>query len=204
MFVIYSPCACGVPKPVIKSFCAHGQCNLCPGVATNNSHQQQHCCPGGSYCMGPADDEVFELQQDVSMDDKKSDYSYSHSEWMSYEETGGDYNNDIRSDQQAVYTCEQCSKHGKHELVIPKSHSGQSLSTDNSQTTVCRYCREEVKNFYYDHHLLRCSEDYGTSCEKYSQQWKIERECETDRELQAMENNVHQFIVNCTAVQASN
>jgi len=150
--------------------------------------------------MGPADDEVFELQQDVSMDDKKSDYSYSHNEWMSYEETGGDYNNDIHSDQQAVYTCEQCSTHGKHELVIPKSHSSQSLSTDNSHTNVYRYCREKVKN---DHHLARCSEDYRANCERYSQQLKVERECKTDREIKAMENNDHQFIVNCTAVQAS-
>ena len=198
VFVIYFPCACGVPKPVIKSFCARGQRNLCPGVATNNCHQQQHCCPGGSYCMGLADNEVFELEQDFGMDGKKSDQSFSDSEWMSYEETGGDYNNDIHSDQQTAHICEQCSTHGKHELVIPKSHSGQSLSTDNSHTTVWRYCREKVKNCYYDHHFARCSEDY-----RYSQQWKVERECETNREIKAMENNDHQFIVNCTAVQAS-
>ena len=205
MFVIYFSCTCGMPKPQIKSFCAHGQCNLCPGVAVNNCHLQQHCCPGGSYCMGPAEDEMFELRQDVSVDDKKSDLSFSPSELMSYEETSGDYNNDIHSDRQAVYVCEQCNTHGKHELVFPKSYS-QSLSTDNNHTTACRYCREEVKNCYYDQHLVRCSEslkNYRPSCEGYSLQWKAERECRTDRELKAMENNVHQFIVNCTAVQAS-
>ena len=174
------------------------ECDSCPKPVVN-CHLQQHQCPA----MDKVEDEVFE-----SISETKSDQSSLHSEGISYEETGSVYDYDSYNsldDQQTVDTCRRrrCSD----KLVIPKHDNNWSLPSDSDHTTVCRYCREEVKNCYYDHHLTRCTEcstDFRISCERCSLQCnKTEKQgCKIARELGPQYSN-HQFIVTCTAVQAS-
>ena len=193
---------------VIELSSACGECNSCPKPVVN-CHLQQHQCPDGSYPMDKAEGEIFE--RSVSISKIKSDQSSLYSEGISYEETGSDYNDDSYNsleDQQTVHTCRQrCSD----ELVIPKHHNNWSLPSDSNHTTVCRYCREEVKNCYYDYHLVRCSE-YLTDCRISYKRCSFrckkteKQECEMATELvsgKETQNIGHQFIVNCTAVQAS-
>ena len=185
---------------VIEFSSACKECHSCSKPVVD-CHLQQHQC---SYCMDNAEDEVF--VRNVSISETKGGQSSEHSEGISYEETSSVYNYDSYNsldDQQAVAICRQrCSD----ELVIPKHHNNWSLPSDNDDTTVCRYCREEVKNCYYDHHLVRCSEymkDYRISCERWSPQCN-KQGCNIATELvSGTQNSDHQFIVNCTAVQAS-
>ena len=189
----------------------YGECKLCPkpaAVITNcQLHQLQ---PTDSYSMGDDADELFETkQEDISISETKSDQSSLYSEGISYEETGSYYSCDScisLDDQPAVDTCRTV---GHDELVIPTHH--RSLPSDSDHTTVCRYCRGEVKNCYYDHHLVRCSEyliDYKFGCRKLSIPHKKIREYYQEREAvkslnteDKTEHNGYNFIVNCIAVQ---
>ena len=92
-----------------------------------------------------------------------------------------------------------------HELVVGRNPNWIFFS-DNDDTTVCKYCREEVKNCYYDGHLVRCS-GYKTVCKKSNHLlmcYKNDQECKTLTEQFSEETEENcTFIVSCIAVQAS-
>ena len=187
-----------------------GECSLCPKpvtvVANGWLHQHQ---PTDSYSMGNNGDELLETKQDISISEMKSDQSSLYDEGISYEETSRDHNYDSYNsldDQSAVDTCRTI---GHDELVTPTHH--KSLPSDSEHATVCRYCREEVKNCYYDNHLVRCSEyllecKFGRGnvlipCKKIRRQYQ---ECEAAKGLnteEETEHNVYNFVINCIAVQ---
>ena len=82
---------------------------------------------------------------------------------------------EVKSDQLISHSEEQPSQ-VEHfttirldELVVDEHyHNWWTLPSDN--TIVCRYCREEVKNRYYDDHLVRCSgRDIAYGCRKSNQ-----------------------------------
>ena len=193
-----------------------GQCNLyAKPVVVTNCHPHQQQCPFDSYSMNNDEDEVFDSkQEDVSDSEMKSDQWSLYSEWISDEETGSDYNdynsyNSLDDDQPTtLHTCRQCCTVGQDELVIPKHHNW-SLSSDSNQTIVCRYCREEVKNCYYNDHLVRCPEcfvdcKFGCrktliSCKKIGKHYQ---ECEMARDvISETQQNGNQFIINCVPIE---
>ena len=199
---------------VIEFSCGCGECNSSCHKPVANCHLQQHQCPGSSYSIDTAEDKLFEInQRNFEM---KSDQSSLYSEGISYEEISSGHNYDSYNDQHTVHTCIQWCTSRCDELVIPKHHNSWSLPSDSTHTTtVCRYCREEVKNCHYNKHLVRCSEYlpdyYRINCERCSVRCKkaekqYSQECEMATELvsgKETQNSGHQFIVNCTAVQAS-
>ena len=159
-----------------------------------------------SYSMGDDGDELFE---DVGISEMESDQSSLYSEGMSYEETSRDHNYDSYNsldDQPAVDTCRTI---GHDELVVPTHH--KSLPSDSEHTTVCRYCREEVRNCYYDHHLITCSE-YLIACRysygRFSIPHKKKREHYQEHKMavdytseeHVYDNNIT-CAVNCIAIQ---
>ena len=174
-----------------------GQCNFyAKPVVVTNCHPHQQQCPFDSYSMNNDEDEVFDSkQEDVSDSEMKSDQLSLYSEWISDEETSSDYNdynsyNSLDDDQlTTLHTCRQCCTVGQDELVIPKHHNW-SLSSDSNQTIVCRYCREEVKNCYYNDHLVRCLAEWKKLHCRSNQQRQETREF-TERD----------FSINCIAIQ---
>ena len=183
-------------------------------VTVTANYQLQQQCPGSSYSLGEDGDEVFQLkQEDISKSEMESDQWSLYSEGISYEETDSDYNDNSYNsldDQVTVHTCRQCCTVGHDELVIPKLHNW-SLSSNNEHTTVCRYCREEVNNSYYHHHLVKCSEQlinckYG--CERsliprkkikqHYQDCEVAKAYVLEKETKC---NDHNFIINCIGLQ---
>ena len=182
-------------------------------VTVTANYQLQQQCPGSSYSMGEDEDEVFQLKQEViSKSEMESDQWSLYSEGISYEETDSDYNdnsyNSLDDQLTTLHTCIECCTVGHDELVIPKLHNW-SLSSNNEHTTVCRYCREEVNNSYYDHHVVKCSEQLiyckhgrGRSlipCKKiqHCQDCVMTRKYIWEEE----QHNMNVFAVNCVAVQ---
>ena len=184
-----------------------GECEFTPKPATvtasNQLHQQW---PSDSYSIGDDEDELFKTKlRHFSISEMESDQSSLYSEGISYEGTGSVNNYDSYNsldDQQTLDTCRQCCTLGRDELVVPKLHNW-SLSSDSNHTTVCRYCREEVKNFYYDHHLVRCVEHW----KQYGCDFKNAKASSHDQACKhcSVEDTRHfndcTFTVNCTAVQ---
>ena len=172
-----------------------GEHTLCPKpVAAMMNCQLNQFQPTDSYSMGADGDELFKTTEDISIS-TKSDQSSLYSERISYEETGSVYNYDSSLDK--------CRTVEHDELVIPMQH--KSLASDSDHTTVCRYCRGEIKNCYYDYHLVRCSKystEYrigsGNPCKKTREHSKAVKCFDTEDEI---ENDGNNFIVNCTAVQ---
>ena len=181
-----------------------GECDFSPKpviVAANSQQYQQW--PTASYSMDDDGDELFKTEQGyVSISKMESDQWSLYSEGISYEETGSVYNDDSYNslgDQQTFDTCRQCCTVGRDELVIPKLHNW-SLPSNSNHTTVCRYCREEVKNCYYDHHLVKCVEhwkEYGCNFKstKISSHDQAYKHCSLEHFID------YTFTVNCTAIQ---
>ena len=181
-------------------------------VTVTANYQLQQQCPVSVYSLGEDGDEVFQLKQEyINKSEMESDQWSLYSEEISYEEADSDYNDNSYNsldNQVTVHTCRQCCTVGHDELVIPKLHNW-SLSSNNEHTTVCRYCREEVNNSYYDHHLVNCSEQligckYGCGRSLIPRK-KIQhcQDCEMTREnvWEEVQHNINNFIVNCKAVQ---
>ena len=166
--------------------------------ASSRLHQQW---PSDSYSMGDDGDELLITGQgNVSVSEMESDQSSLYSEGISYEDTGSDYNDDSLDDRQTVHTCRQCCTVGSDELVIPNLHNW-SLPSDSDHTTLCKYCREEVKNCYYDHHLVRCVEH----CREYAKGTKTNLHDQANKHSSLEEETRHfngySFAVNCIATQ---
>ena len=175
-------------------------------VTVTANYQLQQQCPGSSYSLGEDGDEVFQLKQEgMSKSEMESDQWSLYSEGISYEETDSDYNDNSYNsldDQVTVHTCRQCCTVGHDELVIPKLHNW-SLSSNNEHTTVCRYCREEVNNSYYHHHLVKCKEKWDENgC---SLKNKNRRLCDQEHNRSNVEDTRHgnnnSFAVNCIATE---
>ena len=141
------------------------------------------CHPVDSCSRVIGKEELLILQQDIKNDKIKSDQLLSHSKEKIKDE----------SEEQA------CSR--SEELVVSKKHNW-SLSSDNDNTTVCRYCREEVKNYYYKDHFVSCpgcvTSNSSVACTR-SQEHKPLKE-HYPKEVQKHKRD---FVVNCIAVEAS-
>ena len=161
-------------------------------------------CPGSSYSMDDGGEEIFEIQQEVSGNgsEVESDQQSLYSEGIGYEETGDD-----------GYKCRQCCTVGHDELVIPRSHHN-SLPIGH-HTTVCKFCKEMVKNCHHQDNTVRsseCSKDCRFSCERerylfpHKKAQQNCQECQTVTEHSSeklLQYYCHSFAVNCTPVQAS-
>ena len=176
-------------------------------VTVTANYQLQQQCPGSSYSTGEDGDEVIQLKQEViSKGEMESDQWSLYSEGISYEETDSDYNdnsyNSLDDQLTTLHTCIECCTVGHDELVIPKLHNW-SLSSNNEHTTVCRYCREEVNNSYYDHHLVKCIEKW----EKHGHNIKSKKtrfhnqECNGSSVEETRHFNDCSFTVNCIATE---
>ena len=141
------------------------------------------CHPVDSRLRGIGKEELLILQQDIKNNKMKSDQLLSHSK---------EQIKDVSEEQ-------TCSR--PDELVVSKKHDWL-LSSDNDNTTICRYCREEVKIYYYKDHLVSCpgcvTSNSSVAC-KRSQEHKTLKEC-CPKEVQKHERD---FVVNCIAVKAS-
>ena len=173
-------------------------------VALETNYQLHPQWPSDSYAMSNDSNELLEIQQEgVGM---KSDQWSLLSEGISYEEISSDHNGDSYNsldDPQQTTTCKQCCTLGSDEMVVPKFHNWP-LSTDNSHTTVCRYCREEVKNCYYDQHLVKCvehwKEEHGCAL-KRTQTYSHDQANKHYSSEETRHINDYNFTVNCTAIQ---
>ena len=178
-----------------------GEYHLCPKpVTVTNSHLHQQHCPINGYTVG---EDKPTKQEDSSISEMESDQSSLYSEGTSYEETGSDCNDSYNSldDQHTVHTCSQCCTVGSDELVIPKPRNW-SLSSRSTHIVVCRYCREEVKNCYYDYHLVTCVE-HRRNHQFQDKQGHTHQEWENygvERTRQLIDFD---FVVNCIPVEES-
>ena len=141
--------------------------------------------------------ELFVLKQDFEMESEyheiKSDQLISHSE---------------EQPSQKVVSEEHFTTSRLDELVVDKHHNW-ILPSDNDNTTVCRYCREEVMNCYYANHLVRCSGcRIGYNCWKSNQlltcyENNQETAMKQSSEEEETKEKDYNYIINCIAVQAS-
>ena len=180
-----------------------GECEFTPkpvAVAARSQLHQQW--PSDSYSMGDDEDELFKMElEHISISEMESDQWSLYSEGISYRETSSAYNNNSYNNLDDQQTLETCTL-GHNELVIPKLHNW-SLPSDSDHATVCRYCREEVKNCYYDHHLVRCMEhwkQYGCDF-KNAKTYSHDQACKHSSVEETRHFNGCTFTVNCTAVQ---
>ena len=146
--------------------------DLCP--KSKEDFPQHQKCPTNDYSK--SNNEAAK-QEVISKSEMESDQWSLYSEGISYEETDSDYNdnsyNSLDDQLTTLHTCIECCTVGHDELVIPKLYNW-SLSSNNEHTTVCRYCREEVNNSYYHHHLVTYCKKHqfkdrqqGHSCQQY-------------------------------------
>ena len=147
-----------------------------------------------SYSGRDDNEEQFILEQDNLNCKIKNDLLYLHNE-------------------KEMLRCKEGVNEGIHsyykldELVVGKYHNWL-LSSNNRHTTVCRFCREEMKNYHYKDHFVRCS---GWLSECYASCLIVCKEskqplipCKTVLEdLSEAQDNDDDYPINCIAVQAS-
>ena len=148
-------------------------------------------------------DQNWDSYSSLDDDQQKTTTLFSEGEDTSTGHNGDSYNG-LDDDQQQSTTCKQCCTLGSDEMVIPKLHNWP-MSTDHSHTTLCKYCREEVKKCYYDCHLVKCVEHWKEEqhgCDlKRVQTYSHDQANKHYSSEKTRHFNDYNFIVNCTAIQ---
>jgi len=150
-----------------------------------------------SYSGRDDNEEQFILEQDSLNCKMKNDQPYSHNE------------KEMLRHKERVSEGINSSYYKLDELVVGKYHNW-SLSSNKRHTTVCRFCREEIKNYYYKNHFVRCSgqclsECYASFLIAYKKSKQPLIPCKTVLEdlSEEAQDNDDDYPINCIAVQAS-
>ena len=146
-------------------------------VMVTDCQSLQHS-PVSSYSRGNSKEELFMLEQDAENHNDSRENSRELLIFKQDLEVQASKYHKIKDDQLILHNEEQPSgvlaseehftiSKRSDELVVNEHHHNWIQPSDD--TIVCRYCREEVKNCYYDDHLVRCSCNIGYGYRKNKQ-----------------------------------
>ena len=150
-------------------------------VMVTGYYQPLQHSPVSSYLRGNSREELFMLAE--NHDDSRENSRELLIFKQDLEVQASEYHK-IKDDQLILHNEEQPSgvlaseehftiSKRSDELVVNEHRYNWIQPSDD--TIVCRYCREEVKNCYYDDHLVRCSCNIGYDCRKNKQLTTIKK-----------------------------